>query len=150
MTQGNITDQDLDELVERCREAAVHFIRGEMHDYLRLIHHSDDYTLMPPTGGETRHGFDDSEESVAATAAFFHGGEADFEVHQTYASGDLAVVVGVERQRGVVGDLPEQDYSLRLTLVFRREGSDWVQVHRHADALAHEISFEKLAALARG
>ena len=35
MTQGNITDQDLDELVERCREAAVHFIRGEMHDYLR-------------------------------------------------------------------------------------------------------------------
>ena len=150
MTEGIITDQDLEELVQRCREAAAYFIKGEMHDYLRLIHHSDDYTLMPPTGGETRYGFDDSEESVAATAAFFHGGEADFEVHATYASGDLAVVVGVERQHGVVGHLPEQEYSLRLTLVFRREGSDWVQVHRHADALVHEISFDRLAELARG
>ncbi len=150
MSESNITDQDLDDLVERCRESAAYFIRGDMHGYLRLIHHSDDHTLMPPTGGETRHGFDGSEESIAATAAFFHGGEADFEVHQTYASGDLAVVVGVERQVGEVGPLPEQDYSLRLTLVFRREGSDWVQVHRHADALVHEISFDQLAALARG
>jgi hypothetical protein len=34
--------------------------------------------------------------------------------------------------------------------VFRREGSDWRLVHRHADALVHPISFDLLSELARG
>jgi hypothetical protein len=49
-----------------------------------------------------------------------------------------------------VGGLPAQDWSLRVTLVFRRDGSEWRQVHRHADALVHGISLEQLSALARG
>jgi ketosteroid isomerase-like protein len=56
----------------------------------------------------------------------------------------------IERQHGQVGGLPSQDWSLRVTLVFRREGSDWQLVHRHADPLVHGISLEQLAALARG
>ena len=34
--------------------------------------------------------------------------------------------------------------------VFRREGSDWRLVHRHADALVQPITMEQLALLARG
>jgi hypothetical protein len=34
--------------------------------------------------------------------------------------------------------------------VFRREGSDWRLVHRHADALVQPISMEQLSLLARG
>ena len=45
---------------------------------------------------------------------------------------------------------PDQDWPLRVTLVFRREGSDWRLVHRHADALVHPISMEQLSRLARG
>ena len=45
---------------------------------------------------------------------------------------------------------PEQDWSLRVTLVYRREGDEWRLVHRHADPLVHEISHEQLGALARG
>jgi hypothetical protein len=37
-----------------------------------------------------------------------------------------------------------------VTLVFRREASDWQQVHRHADALVHPIDMEQLSQLARG
>ena len=43
------------------------------------------------------------------------GGDGDFELEQQYASGDLAVLVGVERQHGAVGGLPDQDWSLRVT-----------------------------------
>src|SRR4029450_3098648 len=73
------------------------------------------------------------------------------EVVETYASGDLAVLVVIERQRGTIGDLPEQDWSLRVTWVFRRTAEvDWEVVHRHADALVHGIDHERLGSLARG
>jgi ketosteroid isomerase-like protein len=80
----------------------------------------------------------------------FQGGEADLELVETYASGDMAVLVAIERQHGEVGGMPDQDWSLRVTLVFRHEGSEWRLVHRHADPLVHAISMEHMAALARG
>lgn len=105
---------------------------------------------MAPFGGEPTRGFDASGESVEALERFFGGGEAELEVVESYASGDLAVLVAIERQHGRVGGLPDQDLSLRVTRVFRRRGSEWRQVHRHADPLVRGISLERLAALARG
>jgi ketosteroid isomerase-like protein len=58
--------------------------------------------------------------------------------------------VVVERQHGEVGGLPDQDWSLRVTLVFRRTASGWQKAHRHADLLAHPVDFERGAQLARG
>jgi len=46
--------------------------------------------------------------------------------------------------------MPDQDWSLRVTLVFLREGPEWRLVHRHADPLVHAISMEHMAVLARG
>jgi ketosteroid isomerase-like protein len=69
---------------------------------------------------------------------------------QTYASGDLVVLVVIERQHGEVGGLPDQDWSLRASWVFRRDRSEWRQVHRHADPLVHSISLEQLAAVPGG
>jgi ketosteroid isomerase-like protein len=118
---------------------------------IELMDHAGDFTLMPPQGGDTVHGFDDSDEAVAGLQAFFRSGDVELEVHQTYASGDLAVLVAFERQHGQVGDHPPQDLSLRLTLVFRRDADGgWHLVHRHADPLVHPITFDHLLALARG
>jgi ketosteroid isomerase-like protein len=147
---GTVTDEELDALVQRVTEAAQALISGDAVAYTARIKHADDYTLMSPYGGETVRGFDDSDEALAALAKFFRGGEASVEVVESYASGDLVVLAVIERQRGTVGDLPEQDWSLRVTWVFRRTDSDWELVHRHADALVHGIDHERLGALARG
>jgi ketosteroid isomerase-like protein len=146
-----VTDAELAALVQRITEAAQALIGGDVDGYAARIEHADDYTLMSPYGGDPVRGFDDSERALDGLRQFFRGGEAQVEVVETYASGDLVVLVVVERQRGTVGDLPEQDWSLRVTWVFRRIGeSDWEVVHRHADALVHAIDHERLGALARG
>jgi ketosteroid isomerase-like protein len=146
-----ITDEELAALIQRTADAARAYIRGDMHSYFTLIRQADDYTLMSPFGGEPTRGVDLSPERLEALERFFSpGGEAELEVVETYTSGDLAVLVVIERQHGQVGGLPDQDWSLRVTLVFRREGSEWRQVHRHADALVHGIRLEQLSELARG
>ena len=151
MKHPDITDDDLGKLVERVRAATAALMQGDVRRYFALVNQAPDYTLMPPTGGPTRHGPDSSPASVEALEEFFAGGgDADLELEQSYASGDLVVLVGVERQHGTIGGLPDQDWSLRVTLVFRREASDWRLVHRHADALVQPISMEQLSLLARG
>ena len=105
---------------------------------------------MAPFGGETHHGFDDSEGALAAFPKYFKNGETRLEVVQTYRSGDLVVLVAVEHQHGEVGGLPDQEWSLRVSLVFRRSGADWLLVHRHADPLVHDIGIERASVIARG
>jgi ketosteroid isomerase-like protein len=145
------TGEETAGLVQRVTEAAQALIGGDIDGYVARIKHAADYTLMSPYGGETVRGFDASEGARAGLARFFRGGKAQVELVESYASGDLAVLVVIERQRGTIGDLPEQDWSLRVTWVFRRTSeSDWELVHRHADALVHPIDHERLGALARG
>ena len=144
------TREPLAELNERWATAAQAYLDGDLRRYAGLANHSTDYTLMPPNGGDPRRGFDGSDEAVEWTANTFRGGQAELEVFQTYASGDLAVLVAVERQHGTVGDLPRQEWSLRITLVFRRVGHDWQLVHRHADPLTRPITPDLFATIARG
>jgi ketosteroid isomerase-like protein len=137
-------------LIEVVRQSAEAYIRGDIDAYLDLIHHSDDYTLMSPLGGEVVRGFDSSPEALQSTRELFRAGEASVDIEQCYQSGDLTVLVAVERQHGEVGEMPDQDWSLRITLVFRRTPAGWELVHRHADPLVHPIGFDQLSELARG
>jgi ketosteroid isomerase-like protein len=150
MAHENISDEDLAELIRRTAEAASALKGGDVRTYLTLVPHADDYTLMDPFGDEPTCGFNASGESLEALKRFFQSGEAELEMVESYTSGDLVVLVEIERQHGQVGGLPDQDLSLRVTWVFRREGSEWRQVHRHADPLVHGISLEQVAALACG
>ena len=113
MPQENITDEELADLIRRVEDAAAAYFRGEVQTYLTLIKHTNDYTLMAPYGGEVTRGFDASPERLEGMARFFQGSGATLEVAQSYAAGDMVVLVAIERQSGTVGDLPEQDWSLR-------------------------------------
>ena len=145
-----IDDAQLAELLDRMSDAASAYIRGDIRRYLALFDHPQDYSLMPPNGGDTLVGHNPTEEEIEVTSRFFASGEAILEVQHTYVSGDLVVLVAIERQHGLVGDYPHQEWSLRVTIVFRRVGDRWQIVHRHADPLVHEIPFDHLAELCRG
>ena len=104
---------------------------------------------MNPFGGKPTHGFDDTSERRAGMKKFFRSGTLKQETVATYASDDVIVLVTIERVHGQVGDIPEQDWTLRVTQVFRRNGKDWDLVHRHADPLGPGISVAQAAALSR-
>jgi len=140
--------EDVANLTRRTAEANTALVRGDIDGYLALIEHATDYTLMAPFGGAPTRGFDTSARGTMAR--FFKSGTFDQEVVAIYATSDLVVLVTIERVRGEVGGLPEQDWALRVTQVFRREGAKWWLVHRHADPLVKGISLEQTAALARG
>lgn len=145
-----IAESPLDAVIRRTEEQAQAFTSGDMTRWAALIQLADDFTLMQPFGGPVSHGFDDSPEHLAVLARYFRNGGASLEVAKSYVSPDMIVLVMIERQHGEVGGLPDQDWSLRVTQVYRRDGSEWHMVHRHADPLVRNIGLEKTAALARG
>ena len=53
MTAEQVSQADIDELVDLIREAASAYIGGDMRRYFELMMHADDFTLMDPFGGET-------------------------------------------------------------------------------------------------
>jgi ketosteroid isomerase-like protein len=149
VTHPEVGVEEVAELVRRTGDAASALMAGDVRRYVDLVAHSADYTLMPPLGGAVVHGFDRSDESLDAMARYFQGGTAEVDVAETYASGDLVVLVIIEHNHGIVGGTEPQDYDLRVTLVYRREQSRWRLAHRHADPLVHGIRPELMAALAR-
>ena len=134
---------DVTELVGRTEDAADAWMRGDMEQYLALIQHAPGFTLLAPFGGApTKH--ENRGEELATFASYFQGGAATLEHVETHAWGDTVVMVMIERQHGQVGDLPDQDWSLRVTQIYRRLGSDWLLVHRHADPLVKTIDLPEL------
>jgi ketosteroid isomerase-like protein len=143
-------EQELADLVKTSEARASAFMRGDMDRWIGMTRIADDFTLMQPFGGRASRGFDKSPERLAQLASYFKNGDAKIELVQSYASGDLAVLAVIEHQHGEVGGLPDQNWSLRVTLVFRRQGAEWWLVHRHADPLVRNVGLETAAALARG
>lgn len=148
-TAAMATPTDVAALTQLAAEANAAFIRGDMHAWAAKIVTAPDFTLMSPFGGWSR-GFDPSEARLAELARMFTDGEGTFELIEAYGGGDLIVLAAVERQRGVVGGLPEQDWSLRVTLVFRKVGGAWRLAHRHADQLVAPLTLQAVARIARG
>jgi ketosteroid isomerase-like protein len=143
-------DDAIADLVKRAEEKNAAFIRGDMERWSQLVRIAPDFTLMQPFGGPASHGFDASPKRLAEMSQYFKNGEAALEIVQTYASDGLVVLVMIERQRIEVGGLPAQDWSLRVTEVYRKDGAAWELVHRHADPLVQKVTLQQAALLARG
>lgn len=139
------------ELVSRASQAHVALMKGDVKGYRSQIRPGADFTLMAPFGGPPTRPVGLSDERWESIARFFRNGrDSSLELIQAYRSADLVVLAAIERTHAEVGGLPGQPWSLRVTLVFRREGEEWLLAHRHADPLAEGISLQQAAALAQG
>ena len=125
-------------------------MRGDLDRYRSSITTTDDFTLMAPFGGKPTRAPDLSSERWESIARFFRNGrDSTLEVVQAYRSATMVVIAAIERTHVEVGGLAGQDWSLRVTLVFRKEKEEWMLAHRHADPLVEGISLEQAAVLAR-
>ena len=141
-------NQTVQALVELSEQSNAALLRGDIERYNALIHLAADFTLMSPFGGETTRV--PSPERMQEIGKFFRHGVLEQELVQAYGSRDMVVLAIIERARVEVGELPAQDWALRVTLVYRRDGEKWQLAHRHADPLVAGITVAQAAALAGG
>jgi ketosteroid isomerase-like protein len=142
-------DEEVHELVELSRQSNAALLLGDAERYAQLVKQAVDFTLMSPFGGKPTHGAAPPER-MKEIGKFFKNGVLDQELVQAYSSRDLVVLATIERAHVEVGGMPAQDWALRVTLVYRREGSEWRLAHRHADPLGNAITLPQAAALGRG
>ena len=148
-TGESAANLDVEALIKRAAQAHAALMQGDLNRYRAAITIAADFTLMSPFGGTPTRGADLSEERWASIARFFrHGRDSSLELIQAYSVADMVVVAAIERTHAEVGGLAGQQWSLRVTLVFRKDGEEWRLVHRHADPLVAGISVEASAALA--
>lgn len=114
---------------QRAAERALH--DGDANPRISLWSRNDPVTLL---GAKlTAKGWGEIEPAFREVASWFSGSELyEFDVIAAGASGDIAYIVGYERNRAKVSG-GQREYILRSTHVYRREDGEWRIVHRHAD-----------------
>ena len=146
-----ISDNDLEELLtalDRGRQAWIGGAVGLGPDL--DAEQDEDMTIFGPWGGEAGRGVG-LPDRQKAMASLFHGGTGRSEVVKTMVSGDLAVVVLIERNEVVVDGVADpQPWVLRTTQVLERRDGVWVRLHRHADPLIDRRSPADTFSIARG
>ena len=139
--------RQLTELYERANEA---LLRGDVGTWDKLAPLANDFVLMSPFGGKPSRYEEYTPERKERIGRFFRNGRFRQELIQSYAADGMIVLVTIERANVEVGGLPAQDWALRVTSVFTRDGSRWMLAHRHADPLVEDVSLVEAARLGRG
>jgi ketosteroid isomerase-like protein len=130
-----VSQSDFDGLVEAYRTALDAFFNGDPEPVEELFSQRDDVTLANPLG-PPRLGRAEVEKAVEEAAANFKGGSVRFEEVSRYTTPDLGYIVQLERSEAkLAGSEDMTPISLRVTMIFRREGDTWKVAHRHADPI---------------
>lgn len=142
----------VDELLELLDAGRQRWIEGKLGFSRGFdVEQDADMSIFGPFGGEALRGTEQLTGRQDRAAELFSGGTGTSEVVRTIVSGDLVVVVLVERNdaRVLGGDEP-QPWVLRTMQVFERRSEGWVRLHRHADPLIDRRPPPVTFAIARG
>jgi ketosteroid isomerase-like protein len=126
-------------------------LRGDVAEWASKVPLSKDFVLFSPFGGTPSRYADYTPARIERMGRFFKNGrDHRQEIVETFATRDMIVLATIERDHVEVGGLPGQNWALRVTSVFKREGSRWVLAHRHADPLVADVPLLQAAQIARG
>jgi len=148
----SVKEADIDELLALLDQGRQAWIDGQL-GYGRGYdaEQDEDMTIFGPFGGEALRGTAQLAGRQDRAASLFGGGEGRCDLVKTIISGDVVVVIQVERNEArVQGARAPQPWVLRTTQVFERRDGQWVRLHRHADPLIDLRTPEQTFAIARG
>jgi ketosteroid isomerase-like protein len=146
-----MSDAELKTILAMTEAANAAWMRGDWDGgYGAKLTTRDDATIYGPFGGPAIRGTQKWAEGAKVGVKQFRNGTSTLELVQAHASGDLVVLVLREEQSGEIGGVADQPWSLRVTLVWRREDGAWRVVHRHADPLVKRRTLPETAAIAGG
>lgn len=131
-------------------EANAALMRGDSATWHQLVPLTEDGVLMSPFGGTPSRYADYTPERIERMGRLFKNGDFEQEIVQTFKSDDMIVLATIERANVSVGGLPKQNWALRVTSVFKREGAQWKLAHRHADPFVEDVPIAEAARIARG
>jgi ketosteroid isomerase-like protein len=147
----NSDDAVVVDLITRAREAHIALMKGDIERYRSLVALDERFMLMSPFGSYSSRGNSYTEDEWAQIGSFFRNGrDSTFDPVEVYRVSDMIVIAAIEYSNVEVGGLPAQPWKLRVTLLFRRRGNQWLLAHRHADPLGHSIDLKQSAEIARG
>ena len=127
-------DEFLAAILPRQRQADLALLNGDAGARKVLWSHNDPVTVSG--AAKTVSGWSEVESLFDWLASNFSNGDLyELDVTNAGVSGDLGYVVGVEHSRASVGGEAPAAIELRVTLIFRREGGEWMEIHRHADPI---------------
>jgi ketosteroid isomerase-like protein len=130
-----VSQGDFNGAVDAYRQALDRFVKGDPRPVAELFSRRDDVTLANPLG-PPRVGRVEVEQAIEAAAANFTDGSVRCEEISRYSTPDLGYIVQLERcEVQLAGSDGMAPSSLRVTMIFRREGDTWKVAHRHADPI---------------
>jgi ketosteroid isomerase-like protein len=126
----------VDELIEQFHLASDEFLKGNPEPVNELWSHREDVTLANPFGPPVR-GWDEVAKVTEHAASQVRDGKlVSVEIVAKHVTAELAYVVEIERPKAKIGGSEDiTPFALRVTMIFRPEGSRWKIVHRHADPI---------------
>lgn len=125
-------DRSFTEALERVKAALAAMGSGDSQPYTDCWADSEDATLFG-AWGPIEKGYQQVTETFRWVGSRFKSGQLVPENTVVFASGDLAYTVGFERGKVVVDGGARRPMTLRVTHIYRRFGTEWQLVHRHAD-----------------
>ncbi len=135
---------DLEDFLEKYHKSLDFFAKGDPKPFQELYSRKDDATLANPFGGIMR-GWESIKRITDRAATFYREGWYTFENIVKNENSQFAYLVEIEHYNSkMFGNKEISVGTLRVTSVFRKEDGAWKIVHRQADPLIAEQTFESV------